>query len=97
MPMLKKMKMPKREEISVDELEMEPMGDELAGEGEGEGGMPEPMKAPADLESVSDEDLMAELKKRGLMGKLAEESPEEMSRDEMLGAEEQEDEMSEYV
>jgi hypothetical protein len=90
--------MPKREEIDMAELEM----DEMPAEGEGEGeemaaeGEEMPVEA-GPLADVSDEDLMAELKKRGLMSKLEESSPEEMARDEMLGAEEQEDEMSEYA
>lgn len=80
MPMLKKMKMPKREEISVDELDMEmpegeEMSDELAGESEGESGEAPSMAEGemADLTAISDEDLLAEIKKRGLMGALGEE------------------------
>ena len=92
---LKKLAMPKREEIDMAELEMDEMPAEAAGGGdEGEEEMPVEAGTLAD---VSDEDLMAELKKRGLMSKLEESSPEEMARDEMLGAEEQEDEMSEYA
>lgn len=77
MPMLKKMKMPKREEISVDELDMEMPaegGEDMMAEGEevpsaDEGKM-------ADLAAVSDEDLMAEMKKRGLMSDMSGEDME---------------------
>lgn len=87
---LKKLKMPPKAEISTDELDMGPMGDmegEMAGEGEGEmGEAPEaPEAAPGGdmLADVSDDDLLAELKKRGLMGKLEGEGEgEEESEDE---------------
>lgn len=70
---LKKLAMPKREEIDMAELDMEEMpegGEEMAAGGEGEEEMP--MEA-GPLADVSDEELMAELKKRGLSSKLAEE------------------------
>lgn len=71
MPMLKKMKMPKREEIDMAELDMEEMpGGEMP-----EGDMSEeemPVEA-GPLADVSDEELMAEMKKRGLTSKLEEE------------------------
>ncbi len=90
MPMLKKMKMPKREEISVEELDM-PEEEMMAGD-EGEAPSAE-AEGMADLAAISDEDLMAEMKKRGLM---AEMGGEEMSMDMAEGGEEEvedEDEM----
>lgn len=86
---LKKLKMPPKAEISTDELDMGPMGDmegEMAGEGEGEmGEAPEaPEAAPEEsmLADVSDDDLLAEIKKRGLMGAMGEEEGEEESEEE---------------
>lgn len=72
---LNKMKMPKKQ----DEFEMESMSEESPEESsefefsEEEGGGPseeEGSEAPSDLEMFSDEDLMAEMKKRGLMSDL---------------------------
>lgn len=84
---LKKLSMPKREEMDMSELEleMEPSegGGDMAGESEGEGEEKMPGKKGMDsLASVSDEDLMAELKKRGLMSQLGEESEGEMELEE---------------
>jgi hypothetical protein len=87
--MLKKMKMPKREEISVEELDSEmPEGEMMA---EGEEAPSAEAEGMADLAAISDEDLLAEMKKRGLMGEMAEgeeevdmsESPVEDGEDEM--------------
>jgi hypothetical protein len=92
MPMLKKMKMPAREEISIEELDSEmPEGEMMAEDGEApsmdEGKM-------ADLAAISDEDLLAEMKKRGLMGEMAgdeemamagEEELDEYDDEEMMG------------
>ena len=84
---LKKLKMPPKAEISADELDMGPMGDmegEMAGETEGETGEAPEAPAPDMLADVSDDELLAELKKRGLMGKLEGEGEgeEEESEDE---------------
>lgn len=88
---LKKLKMPPKAEISTDELDMGPMGDmegEMAGESEGEvGEAPEaPEAAPEEsmLADVSDDELLAELKKRGLMGKLEGEGEEESEDEEYM-------------
>lgn len=91
MPMLKKMKMPKREEISIEELdsEMPEGGEEMPAEGE-EAPSAE-AEGMADLAAISDEDLLAEMKKRGLMGEMA--GDEEMA---MAGEEEVEDEDEMY-
>jgi hypothetical protein len=86
---LKKLKMPPREEIDMAELdsnsdgsmglEGEPMGDEMMGEAEGESMEPGKEGPAADmLADFSDDDLLAEVKKRGLMGQLGEEGAEEM-------------------
>lgn len=77
---LGKLQMPKREEVDMSELDME-AGPEEDAEGpemelELEAGDSEAGEKPsegAELADVADEDLIAELKKRGLMGKLAEE------------------------
>jgi hypothetical protein len=92
---LKKLSMPKREEVDISELEMEAPAEDMAGMEESDMGEAPTKESP--LASISDDDLLAEMKKRGLMGALKESSPEEMSRDEMLGAGEEEDEMSEYA
>ena len=87
---LKKLKMPPREEIDMAELDMGPegdmgpesdmsMGDEMIGEAEGESMEPGKEGPAADmLADFSDDDLLAEVKKRGLMGQLGEEGAEEM-------------------
>lgn len=72
---LKKLSMPKREEISIEELDMP--ADEMSAEGSSTGmeetDMGEDMgPAAGPLADVSDEELMAEMKKRGLVGELAE-------------------------
>lgn len=93
---LSKLKMPKREEISMEELDMGPAPEM---EGEGEMGMESemPKQEPSMLADISDDDLLAEVKKRGLMSQLEEMSPEEMARDEEMGAEEMEPEEAEYM
>jgi hypothetical protein len=93
--MLKKMKMPKREEISVDELDMEMPEGGMPAEGSEEAPSADEGKM-ADLAAISDEDLLAEMKKRGLMGEMAgdeememaeggEEDLEEYDDEEMMG------------
>lgn len=80
---LKKLAMPKREEIDMAELDMEEMP--AGGEEMPEGDMGEGEEMPVEagpLADVSDEELMAELKKRGLSNKLAEEDAM-MGEDEM--------------
>lgn len=75
---LGKLQMPKREEVDMSELEME-AGPEEGAEGPemelelGAEGSEEKPSEGGELADVADEDLIAELKKRGLMGKLAEE------------------------
>lgn len=49
--------------------ENQDMANELVGESEGESDMDEPAEEVSGLEEVSDEDLLAELRKRGLAGK----------------------------
>lgn len=81
---LGKLQMPKREEVDMSELDMEagPSGEEspeyeMAESPEEEGGESPAIEGKehggGELSKVADEDLIAELKKRGLMGKLAEE------------------------
>ena len=84
---LKKLAMPKREEIDMSELEMD-MPAEGGGEEMAEGDMEDMPVEAGPLADVSDEELMAELKKRGLSSKLEEE-------DAMLGESEMEDEEEE--
>lgn len=85
--MLKKLKMPKPKEMETDELDlpMEESPEEEAAESPEEEGMesPEEEKAehPGELEKVSDEDLLAEVKKRGLMSQLEKETGEESAED----------------
>lgn len=90
---LKKLAMPKREEMDISELEMDMPagGEEMAESDMGDMGEGEEMPVEAGpLADVSDEELMAELKKRGLSSKLAEE-------DAMMGEGEMEMEEEEYV
>lgn len=67
---LKKLAMPKREEMDMSELEI-PVEDggegEMMAAAEGEGEAP---SKESPLAGASDEELMAEMKKRGLMGEL---------------------------
>jgi hypothetical protein len=99
---LKKLKMPAKAEISTAELDMGEMpeggmDEEMTGESEGE--MGEAPEAPESsmLADASDDELLAELKKRGLMGQLSEESPKEKARDKSYGAKEMEPEEEEYM
>lgn len=92
---LSKLSMPKRDEVDMSELDMEhPAGEESpeyeASEGmdveAGESPETEAKEHPGgDLADIADEDLIAEMKKRGLMSKLAEEGAAEadMSDEEM--------------
>ena len=89
---IKKMKMPEKKGEDMAGMDMGPedMSDtaeessespELAAS-EKESGMEEmPQEAPSDLASLSDDELMAEIKKRGLMAQMAESAgmPEEMA------------------
>lgn len=83
---LKKLKMPPKAEISTDELDMGEMAGETEGEGEGEKDMEAMSEAPAPdmLADVSDDDLLAEIKKRGLMGAMGEEEGEESEEEEYM-------------
>jgi hypothetical protein len=69
---LKKLSMPKREEMDMGELEieMEPAGGDemMAGEEPSDKGEAPSKESP--LAGASDEELLAEMKKRGLMGEL---------------------------
>jgi hypothetical protein len=98
---LGKLSMPKRDEVDMSELELEvePSDSEMAAEdGKESADMSEEAAPSGDaLADVADEDLIAELKKRGLMGQLAEEAPAEKARDKAAGAMEEEDEYSEYA
>lgn len=93
MPMLKKMKMPKREEIYIEELDAE-MGPEadMSEESATTAEMEPSAEAPS-LDTISDEELMAELKKRGLMSKMGGEEDMEMSEMGEEDVEEYDDEM----
>lgn len=79
---LGKLQMPKREEVDMSELDMEAGPEEspeyeMAESPEEEGSESPEVEGKehggGELAKVADEDLIAELKKRGLMGKLAEE------------------------
>lgn len=83
---LGKLKMPKREEINLDELDMgdkEESPEEEAAESPEEEKMEDESaeKHTDELKSVSDEDLLAEVKKRGLMSQLEKETGDESSQD----------------
>ena len=84
---LGKLKMPKREEINLDELDMgseESPEYEASESPEEEGAESEEMEAsehPGELKAVSDEDLLAEVKKRGLMSQLEAETGDESAED----------------
>lgn len=67
---LKKLSMPKREEMDMSELEMDmpAEGEMMAGEEPSDKGEMPSKESP--LAGASDEELMAEMKKRGLMGDL---------------------------
>lgn len=80
---LKKLAMPKREEMDISELDMAAEGEMPEGEmPEGDMGEEEMPVEAGPLADVSDEELMAELKKRGLSSKLEEEDAM-MGEDEM--------------
>lgn len=68
---LKKLAMPKREEMDMSELEIDmPAGDEMGAAGEEPSDKGEMPSKESPLAGASDEELMAEMKKRGLMGDL---------------------------
>lgn len=81
---LSKLKMPMREEVDTSELDMAMDGEEMA-EGSEEGDMEEMPSKESPLAGASDDELLAEMKKRGLMGGLEEGGEEEleMSDEEM--------------
>ncbi len=95
---LSKMKMPVKQEIDASELDLEgsPEDEALAGDemvDQEDGDMLDAQAAPSQLESVADEDLLAEVQKRGLMKDLLDmEAPAsgEPDGDEMPAAEEDE-------
>lgn len=75
---LKKLKMPAKEEIDVAELDMGMPEDEMGGEEMMAEGTEEEAAPSMDmLADISDDDLLAEVKKRGLMGQLGEGEGEE--------------------
>ena len=84
---LKKLAMPKREEIDMGELEieMEPSEEMAAGEETSDKGEMPSKESP--LAGASDEELLAEMKKRGLMGEL---EGEGMAGEEELDMEDEE-------
>lgn len=85
---LDKLKMPEKKKMDVSELEME-LSPEEGSEPEmemSEEEMPAQSDSPEqgaaiDLSSVSDDELKAELEKRGLMGDLEGQSPEAPSEE----------------
>lgn len=84
---LGKLSMPKRDEVDMSELELEvepsegeggEAGEMMAEEGAEEADLGDEALPKSDaLADVADEDLIAEMKKRGLMGQLGEESESE--------------------
>jgi len=83
---LGKLSMPKRDEVDMAELELEvepsesgEAGEMMAEEGAEEVDLGDEEAAPKGdmLADVADEDLLAEVKKRGLMASLGEESESE--------------------
>ena len=88
---LKKLSMPASASESLDAEEGMDLG---MAEEESAEDMPE-MPAPSDLEAVSDEDLIAEIRARGLESKLA--ASEEMPEEEMPGEEMGDEESEEYA
>lgn len=85
--MLKKLKMPKPKAIETDELDMamEESPEEEAAESPEEEAAESPEEEkkehPGELEAVSDEDLLAEVKKRGLLSQLEKEVGDESAED----------------
>ena len=83
--MLKKLKMPKPKSFEMEELDMEESPDEEAAESPEEEAAESPEEEKreheGDLSEFSDEDLLAEVKKRGLMSQLEEETGEESAQD----------------
>ena len=96
---LGKLKMPSKDAIDTSELEMDMGPSSEAGAEEADMGMDmesEP-KSGDMLTDVADEDLIAEIKKRGLTAQLGEESSKEQAMDKKLGAKEEDVESDEYV
>lgn len=86
---LGKLKMPKREEVNLDELDLGPeSAEEEAAESPEEEAAESPEEEsaehPGELAKVSDEDLLAEVKKRGLMSQLEGEVGEEPSEEQYV-------------
>jgi hypothetical protein len=86
--MLKKLKMPKPKSLDTSELDMEEMPEETPSEEMGEGEAEQSSEDEGmekhvgpELKAVSDEDLLAEVKKRGLMSQLESETGEESAED----------------
>ena len=84
--MLKKLKMPKPKEMELDELDL-PSDEESSEapealeEAEGEEMAEESAEEAGELEAISDEDLLAEVKKRGLLSQMDKEMGEESAED----------------
>lgn len=94
---LGKLKMPPKDAIDMGELEMD-MGEEAPESEAPDMEAEKPAAKGGDLlTKVADEDLLAEVKKRGLTAQLSEESPEEMARDKKFGAKEEDVESEEYM
>lgn len=87
---LKKMRMPEKKGEDLEGMEMAESSEEMPPEDEmmegmSEEEMPEMEEAPmADLEAISDEDLMAEIQKRGLMSQLGEAESTEVDEEDMV-------------
>lgn len=82
--MLKKLKMPKPKSMETDELDMTESPEEEAAESPEEEGAEIEAEESAEhpeLAKASDEDLLAEVKKRGLMAQLEKETSHESSED----------------
>lgn len=82
--MLKKLKMPHPKSMDMSELDAESPEEEAAESPEEEAAESpeeEEKEHPGELSSVSDEDLLAEVKKRGLMSQLEKETGEESAED----------------
>ena len=84
---LKKLAMPKREEMDISELDMTTEGGEEMAAGEEPSDAGEMPSKESPLAGASDEELLAEMKKRGLMGEL---EGEGMAGEEELDMEDEE-------
>ena len=80
---LDKMRMPERKKPMADELDMGEESSDMEMSPEGDMEMPAEMeRSPElpDMSQLSDEDLMAEMKKRGLMGQMGDDMMPEGDR-----------------